>query len=89
MVVTIKVHMQGSEPYINQIPLVGSYPEKMSHEHREADGQGSRTQASIAPLVSHGKGADNKLQGEEDLNGGGHAQADAWLQLTYRRGETE
>lgn len=66
-----------------QIPLAGSYPEKMPHKHREADGQGSRAQASIAPLISHSKDADDKLQGEEDLHGGGHAQADAWLQLKY------
>lgn len=55
----------------------------MSHKHREADGQGGRAQASIAPLISHSKDADNKLQGEEDLHGSGHAQADAWLQLEY------
>lgn len=53
----------------------------MSHEHREADGQGGRAQASVAPLVSHGEDADDELQGEEDLDGGGHAQTDAWLQL--------
>lgn len=69
------------------IPLVGSHPEKMPHEHREADGQGSRAQASVAPLIGHSKDADDKLQGEEDLHGGGHAQADAWLQLKDQRGE--
>lgn len=53
----------------------------MTHEHREADGQSSRAQTSIAPLISHSKDADNKLQREEDLNGCGHAKADAWLQL--------
>lgn len=58
----------------------------MSHEHREADGQGGRAQASVAPLVSHGEDADDKLQGEEDLDGGGHAQADAWLQLDEQDG---
>lgn len=57
----------------------------MPHEHREADGKGSRAQASVAPLISHGEDADNELQGEEDLHGGGHAQADAWLQLKDRR----
>lgn len=57
------------------------YPEKMSHEHREANGQGSRAHASIAPLISHSKDTDDKLHGEEDLHGGGHAQADPWLQL--------
>lgn len=67
--------------------LVGSYPKKMPHEHREADGKGSRAQTSIAPLISHSKDADDKLQGEEDLHGGGHAQADAWLQLKDGRGE--
>lgn len=61
----------------------------MPHEHREANGQGSRAQASIAPLISHSEDADDKLQGEEDLHGGGHPQADAWLQLKYRRGKTE
>ncbi len=59
----------------------------MPHEHREADGQGSRSQASVAPLISHGKDADDKLQGEEDLHGGGHAQADSWLQLKDGRGK--
>ncbi len=58
----------------------------MPHEHREPNGQGSRAQATIAPLISHSKDADHKLQGEEDLHGGGHAQADAWLQLKGRRG---
>lgn len=53
----------------------------MTHEHREANRQSSRAQTSIAPLISHSKDADNKLQGEEDFNGGGHAKADAWLQL--------
>lgn len=53
----------------------------MTHEHREANRQSCRAQTSIAPLISHSKDADNKLQGEEDLNGGGHAKADAWLQL--------
>lgn len=57
----------------------------MPHEHREADGKGSRAQASVAPLISHGEDADDELQGEEDLHGGGHAQADAWLQLKDRR----
>lgn len=57
----------------------------MPHEHREADGQRGRAQASVAPLISHSKNADNKLQGEENLNGGGHAQADARLQLKDRR----
>lgn len=61
--------------------LTCSYPKEMPHEHREANGQGGGTQASIAPLIGHGEDADNKLQGEEDLHGGGHAQADAWLQL--------
>ena len=59
----------------------------MPHEHREADGEGSRAQTSVAPLISHSKDADNKLQGEEDFHGGGHAQTDAWLQLKDERGE--
>lgn len=66
---------------ISQIPMAGSYPKQMSHEHREADGQGSRSQASVTPLIGNSKDADDELQGEEDLHGGGHAQADAWLQL--------
>lgn len=53
----------------------------MPHKHREADGQSSRTHASIAPLICHGKDADDKLEGEEDLYCGGHAQADARLEL--------
>lgn len=53
----------------------------MPHEHREADGQGGGAQASVAPLISHGEDADDELQGEEDLDGGGHAQTDARLQL--------
>lgn len=53
----------------------------MSHEHREANGQSSRAQSAVAPLISHCENADNELQGEEDLHSGGHAQADAWLQL--------
>ena len=57
----------------------------MPHEHREADGQGSRAQAPVAPLISHSEDADDELQGEEDLHGGGHAQADARLQLKDRR----
>lgn len=58
-----------------------SYPQQMSYEDREADGQGGRAQASVTPLVGHSEGADNQLQGEEHLHGGGHAQADTWLQL--------
>ncbi|KAG7220703.1 hypothetical protein INR49_017817 [Caranx melampygus] len=57
----------------------------MSHEHRKANGQGSRTHTPIAPLISHSKDADNELQGEEHLHGGGHAQTDTWLQLKDRR----
>lgn len=53
----------------------------MSHEHGETNSQGSGSQASIAPLICHSKDADDKLEGEEDLHGGGHAQADARLQL--------
>ena len=53
----------------------------MSHEHREADGQGGRAQAAVAPLVGHGEDADHQLHGEEHLHGGAHAQADARLQL--------
>lgn len=67
------------------ILLLGSYPEEMPHEHGEADGQRGRAQASIAPLIGHGEDADDELQGEEDLHGGGHTQADAWLQLKSRR----
>lgn len=63
------------------ILLLCSYSEEMPHEHGEADGQGGGTQASITPLIGHGEDADDELQGEEDLHGGGHAQADAWLQL--------
>lgn len=59
----------------------------MPHEHREADGKGSRAQASVAPLISHSKDADNKLQSEEDFHGGGHAQTDTWLQLKDERSE--
>lgn len=58
-----------------------SYPKKMPHQHRKTDCQGSGSQAPIAPLICHSKDADHKLQGEEDLHGGGHAKADAWLQL--------
>lgn len=57
----------------------------MPHEHGKADGQGGRTQASVAPLIGHGEDADDELQGEEDLHGGGHTQADAWLQLKWTR----
>lgn len=53
----------------------------MPHEHGEANGQGGRAQAPIAPLISHSEDTDNELQGEEDLHGGGHAEADAGLQL--------
>ena len=66
------------------IQLLGSYPKEMPHEHGEADGQGGRAQASVAPLIGDGEDADDQLQGEEDLHGGGHAQADAWLQLKSR-----
>lgn len=53
----------------------------MSHENRKANSQSSRAQASVTSLICHSEDADNKLEGEEDLNGGGHAQADARLQL--------
>lgn len=53
----------------------------MSYQHWEADGQSSRPQASVAPLICHSKDADDKLEGEEDLNRSGHAKADAWLDL--------
>lgn len=66
-------------------PRVGFYPKKMPHEHREANGQSSRAQASVASLICHSKDADDKLEGEENLNCGGHAQADAWLQLQRER----
>lgn len=64
--------------------LLSSHPEEMPHEHGEADGQGGGAQASVAPLIGHGEDADDELQGEEDLHGGGHTQADAWLQLKSR-----
>lgn len=53
----------------------------MSHENRKANSQSSRAQSSVTPLIGHSEDADNKLDSEEDLNGGGHAQADARLQL--------
>lgn len=53
----------------------------MPQENREANSQRSRAQASVAPLIRHSKDADDKLEGEENLNCGGHAQADARLQL--------
>lgn len=65
------------------ILLLGSYPEEMPHEHREADGQCGRAQATVTPLIGHRKNADDELQREEDLHGGGHTQADAWLQLRF------
>lgn len=58
-----------------------SYPKKMSHEHRKANGQGCRAQASVAPLVCHSKDAHDKLHSEEDLYGCSHTQADARLKL--------
>lgn len=64
----------------------------MSHEHREADGQGGGAEAAVASLVGHGEDADHQLHGEEDLHGGSHAHADAWLQLQGGRaaeGETK
>lgn len=67
------------------ILLPASYPKEMPHEHGKADGQGGRTQASVAPLIGHGEDADDELQGEEHLHGGGHSQADSWLQLKWTR----
>ena len=63
-----------------------TYPQEMAHNDREADGQGSRAQAAISPLICYGEDADDQLQREEHLHGGGHAQADARLQL-YNREE--
>lgn len=61
-----------------------AYPKKMPYEHREANGQSSRAQPSIAPFICHSKDAHNELEGEEDLYSGSHAQADAWLQLSLK-----
>lgn len=76
--------MTFSQIYKSTRLLLSSYPKKMPHEHGEANGQGGRAQASIAPLISHGEDADDELQGEEDLHGGGHTHTDAWLQLKSR-----
>lgn len=62
-----------------------TYPQEVAHEHREADGQGSGAHAAVPPLVRHGEDADDQLQREEHLHGGGHAQADARLQLRDRK----
>ena len=62
-------------------PLPDSHPQQVPHEYGEADGEGGRAQAAVTPLVGHGKDADDELQREEHLHGGGHANADARLQL--------
>lgn len=53
----------------------------MSNGDGEADGEGSRSQSSVSPLIRHGEDAHHKLHGEEDLHSGGHPQTDARLQL--------
>lgn len=62
-----------------------TYPQEVTHEHREANGQGSGTHAPVPPLVRHGEDADDQLQREEHLHGSGHAQADTRLQLQDRK----
>lgn len=57
----------------------------MSNGDREADGKGSRSHASVSPLIGHGEDANHKLHGEEDLHSGGHSQTDARLQLQIDR----
>lgn len=61
------------------------YPHEMSDGNREANGEGSRSETSVSPLISHGEDADDKLHGEEDLHSGGHPQADARLQLEIHK----
>lgn len=61
-----------------------TYPQEVTHKHREANGQGGRTHAPVPSLVRHGEDADNQLQREEHLHGSGHAQADTRLQLHDR-----
>lgn len=57
----------------------------MSNGDREADGEGSRSQAAISPLISHSKNADDQLHGEEHLHSRGHPQAHARLQLEVEK----
>lgn len=59
----------------------------MSDGDREANGESSRSHASIPPLISHGEDAHHKLHGEEHFHSGGHSQADARLQLETQRKE--
>lgn len=61
------------------------YPHEMSDGNREANGEGSRSETSVPPLISHSEDADDKLHGEEDLHSGGHPQADARLQLEIHK----
>lgn len=61
------------------------YPQQVAHKHWEPNGQGSRTQSPISPLIRHGKDTDHELQSQEYLYGGGHSQTDAWLKLKAYR----
>lgn len=62
-----------------------SHPHEMSDGDGEANGEGSRSQTSVSPLIGHGEDAHHKLHGEENLHSGGHSQTDARLQLETHR----
>lgn len=53
----------------------------MSNGDREANGESSRSQASISPLIGYSENAHHKLHGEENLHSSGHPEADARLKL--------
>lgn len=57
------------------------YPHEMSNGDGEANGEGSRSQASVPPLIGYSENAHDKLHGEENLHSSGHSQTDARLQL--------
>lgn len=58
-----------------------SHPHEMSNGDREANGESSRSQTSISPLIGYGENAHHKLHSEENLHSSGHSKADARLKL--------
>lgn len=60
---------------------MASYPQQVTQKHWETNGQGSRPQSPVSPLIRHSEDTDYELQSQEYLYGGGHSHTDAWLKL--------
>lgn len=71
------VYVHGSATGFFYVP----YPHEMSNSDGEANGEGSRSQTSVSPLIGYSENAHHELHGEENLHSSGHSKAYARLQL--------